>query len=339
MDVCSLQETKWPHGRSNIDVSGYRFFFLESKDRWHGLGFAVKNYLRDAVFSVEYEHERIAVLRLRLGTNSKNVLTVINVHAPTADVKYDADREAFYECLGNIYRKYRSDSLVFIAGDFNARLGKKDRKFECLGSYPLVSKIGNSSAEQLITLSEENNLFLCNTAFRHKAAHRETWMCPPREETRVSRKGKERNIYVSRRHQIDFIICRHSLAKTLTDCRAYWGYKFSSDHAIVVAKISAISFKSLRASWCCNKSKDVQAKQCVDRVLLASRPELQAELQSRLAGQLNKTSINKSLQERWNEGLQKIMSTAATVSGLEKKKRLNEEDEELNQLYAKLKKI
>ena len=66
----------------------------------------------------------IAVLRLQI--TSKAILTVINVHAPTLE-KSD-ERSQFFESLKAVYKKYKADALVYIAGDFNGRVGVRRKK-------------------------------------------------------------------------------------------------------------------------------------------------------------------------------------------------------------------
>ena len=100
-------------------------------------------------------------------------INMINVYMPTSD-KVEADEEeaeSVYreiENLLNIFKTQKS-SITFIAGDFNAKVGKRkdDEEGECIGRYSVGER--NKSGELLMDFCNKNELFLTNTAFQHPA--------------------------------------------------------------------------------------------------------------------------------------------------------------------------
>ena len=77
--MCCLQETKCATGLQE-SCRGYKLICLPTKCRHYGLGFAVAESVADNILRYWSVSERIAVLQLRISTNS--VLTRVNVYAP-----------------------------------------------------------------------------------------------------------------------------------------------------------------------------------------------------------------------------------------------------------------
>ena len=222
MDICSLQETKIidPEA-SNAELQDYCFFFQENSDIWHGLGFAVRKQLSSCVKTKKI-NDRISVLQLDIGDEKKHPITVLNVHAPTA--QHEADRDIFFSALQNIYEKYKSESLVYIAGDFNSKVGSKEENEMSIGSHCKQQK-RNAAGQRLVEFTEFNRMILCNTIFKHKECHKTTWTAKRKNGTCTQ-------------NQIDYIACPDRLKKMLMDARSYGGMKALSDHKIVIAKIA-----------------------------------------------------------------------------------------------------
>ena len=136
MDLCCLQEIKLKllnQKDASIAQHGkYSFHFLDNPDSWHGLGFAVKKTLGTNVTTKKIT-DRIAVLTLDIGNDRilnhrKSRITVINVHAPTAN--NGRDRDVFFEDLNKVVGKFKSESLFCISGDFNSKVGERGERIK-----------------------------------------------------------------------------------------------------------------------------------------------------------------------------------------------------------------
>jgi hypothetical protein len=78
-------------------------------------------------------------------------------------------------------------------------------------------------------------MYLTNTTFQHKAAHRTTWTAPDRLQVHMGHDGKpRRNPY---RNQIDYIITKTEHQRFVENSRSYGGTETSTDHKLVKATI------------------------------------------------------------------------------------------------------
>ena len=158
----------------------------------------------------------------------KNCISIINVYAPTTERVKDSPSELdqLYLEIGDTISKIRNDStcrtsLLLIAGDFNAKVGKT-RGESCLGSYARGER--NTSGQILVDFCKIHNLFISNSSFKHPARHMTT------------RVNKENNKTVNVFNQIDYIICQTSQKNILMNARSYSGTQVNSDHRLVVTR-------------------------------------------------------------------------------------------------------
>ena len=87
----------------------------------------------------------------------------------------------------------------------------------------------NSNGAELLNFVIMNDLFITNTAFRHKARHTTTWTGWKKVKT-DDPKEKSKPYF----HQIDYILCKSRMKSTLRDACAHGGTY--SDHKIVVTR-------------------------------------------------------------------------------------------------------
>ena len=100
-----------------------------------------------------------------------------------------------------------SRNIVLILGDFNAKTGSGWSEFP--GNMGTFGKgVINSSGRILLEFLTKQDLFLTNTTFNHKIAHRTTWNAPERIYPHNSNDGTpRRNPY---RNQIDYVIMKNA---------------------------------------------------------------------------------------------------------------------------------
>ena len=63
--------------------------------------------------------------------------------------------------------KKLSTSIIFSAGDFNAKIGMSKRTETCMRQYSRGRR--NDSGERLIGFCESNGKYICNSSFQHSA--------------------------------------------------------------------------------------------------------------------------------------------------------------------------
>ncbi|XP_073965599.1 uncharacterized protein [Choristoneura fumiferana] len=134
IDIAALQETRIEE-EGSIREADYTFFWKgkkSSETREHGVGFAVRNHLLNALETPVGVSERIMVLRL----NTKSgFVTLISAYAPTLNSKPET-KDQFYDQLEETVRRVHSTDRLHILGDFNARVGQDTSAWsDCLGTH------------------------------------------------------------------------------------------------------------------------------------------------------------------------------------------------------------
>jgi len=226
VDVCTLQETKISAGLDE-HFGGYRIICMPSSSYHYGLGFAVSTRVSSSIYRYWSVSDRVAVLTLSLGQNSR--MAVINAYAPTAARCASSidESDQFYSALSTAFEAVRGETLLYLAGDFNSKVGTRRNNEICVGAHGRGRR--NINGQALVDYCDMNGLFIANTAFQHSARHKTTWVGARRDYTT----GRTLPVY----NQIDFVICRQNQKRILTDSRSYGGCETPSDHRLVVAKL------------------------------------------------------------------------------------------------------
>ena len=114
-------------------------------------------------------------------------ITVIQVYALNTDAK-EAEVERFYEDLQDLLALTSKKDVLFITGDWNAKVGSQETP-GVTGKFGLG--IQNEADQRLIEFCQENALVIANTLFQHHKRKLYTWTSPD---------GQHCN-------QIDYILC------------------------------------------------------------------------------------------------------------------------------------
>ena len=92
-------------------------------------------------------------------------ITVIQVYAPTSNAK-EAEVERFYEDLQDLLELTPKKDVLFIIGDWNAKVDS-EKTPGVAGKYGLG--VQNESGQRLIEFCQENALVIASTLFQqHK---------------------------------------------------------------------------------------------------------------------------------------------------------------------------
>ena len=101
-------------------------------------------------------------------------ITVIQVFAPTSNAE-EAEVERFYEDLQDLLELTPKKDVLFIIGDWNAKVGSQ----ETLG---VTGKFGlgvqNEAGQRLIEFCQENAVVIANTFFQQHKRRLYTWTSP-----------------------------------------------------------------------------------------------------------------------------------------------------------------
>ena len=92
-------------------------------------------------------------------------ITVIQVYAPTSNAE-EAEAEQFYEDLQDLLELTPKKDVLFIIGDWNAKVGNQETP-GVTGKFGLG--IQNEAGQRLTEFCQENTLVMANTPFQqHK---------------------------------------------------------------------------------------------------------------------------------------------------------------------------
>ena len=127
-------------------------------------------------------------------------IMVIQVYAPTSNAE-EAEVERFYEDLQALLELTPKKDVLFIIGDWNAKVGSQE-------TPGVTGKFGfgiqNEAGERLLEFCQEKALVIANTVFQQHKRRLYTWTSPESQH----------------RNQIDYILCsqrwRSSIQSTKT---------------------------------------------------------------------------------------------------------------------------
>ena len=112
-------------------------------------------------------------------------ITVIQVYAPTSNTE---EAERFYEDLQDILELTPRKDVLFIIGDWNAKVGSQETP-GVTGKFGLG--VQNEAGQRLIEFFQENTLVIANNLFQQHKRTLYTWTSPD---------GQYQN-------KIDYILC------------------------------------------------------------------------------------------------------------------------------------
>ena len=143
-------------------------------------------------------------------------ITVIQVYAPTSNAE-EAEVEQFYEDLSDLLELTPKTDVLFIIGDWNAKVGSQETP-EVTGIFGLG--VQNEAGHRLIEFSQENALVIANTLFQQHKRRLYTWSSPD---------GQHQN-------QIDYILCSQRWRSSIQSAKTRPGADCGSDHEFLIAK-------------------------------------------------------------------------------------------------------
>ena len=101
-------------------------------------------------------------------------IIVIRVYAPTSNTE-EAEVERFYEDLQDLLELTPKKDVLFIIGDWNAKVGSQETP-GVTGKFGLG--IQSEAGQRLIEFCQENALVITNTLFKQHRRRLYTWTSP-----------------------------------------------------------------------------------------------------------------------------------------------------------------
>ena len=143
-------------------------------------------------------------------------ITVIQVYAPTSNSE-EAEVEQFYEDLQELLELTLQKDVLFIIGDWNAKVGSQET-LGVTGKFGLGEQ--NEAEQRLTELCQVKAIVIANILFQqHKR----------RLYTLTSPDGQYRN-------QIDYILCSQRWRSSIQSAKTRLVADCGSDHELLIAK-------------------------------------------------------------------------------------------------------
>ena len=143
-------------------------------------------------------------------------IIVIQVYAPNSNAE-EAEVELFYEDLQDLLELTPRKDVLFIIGDWNAKVGSQETP-GVTGKFGLG--VQNEAEQQLTEFCQENALVIANTLFQQHKRSLYTWTSP----------------YGQHRNQIDDVLCSQRWRSSIQSAKTRPGADCDSDHELLIAK-------------------------------------------------------------------------------------------------------
>ena len=137
-------------------------------------------------------------------------ITVIQVYAPTSNIE-EAEVEWFYEDLQDLLELTPKKDVLFIIGDWNAKVGSQDMP-GVTGKFGFGAQ--NEAGQGLIEFCQENALVIANTLFQQHKRRLYTWTSPDDQY----------------QNQIDYILLSQTWRSSIESAKTRPGADCGSDH-------------------------------------------------------------------------------------------------------------
>lgn len=295
LDILVIPETK-KKGKGELQLTDDHILIYsgvpDNKRATDGIGCIINNKLAKHVSNWKGWSERILSVELVL---EKEKITIIAVYGPNENEKKE-EKEKFWEELSMITEN--SKGKIFVAGDFNARVGiRKNETERVIGKHG--EKERNNNGRKLIEYSMMNNLIITNTFYKHKDIHKFTREVASRNERSI----------------IDYILVEKNNRKCVKDIRVRREAEIYSDHYLLVGKIK------IR-----NKTQEIQTevktytkKQETIKTYKLQDRETSRKYEEIIKNKLQKEKINPdciTIEQLWEEIKNTIINAAREACGV-----------------------
>ena len=142
-------------------------------------------------------------------------ITEIQVYAPTSNAE-EAEVEWFYEDLQDLLERTPKKDVLFIIGDWNAKVGSQETP-GITGKFGLG--VQNEAGQRLTEFFQENALVIANTHFQQHKRRLYTWTSPG---------GRHQN-------QTDCILCSQGWRRSIQSAKIRPGADCGSDHELLIS--------------------------------------------------------------------------------------------------------
>ena len=212
IDILGISKLKWTRmGEFNLD--DHYIYYCGQESLWrNGVAIIVNKRVRNAVLGCNLKND--GMISVCFQGKSFNV-TVIQVYALTSNAE-EAEVEQIYEDLQDLLELTPRKDVLFIIGDWNAKVGSQ----ETPGVTGEFDGVQNEAGQRLIEFCQEKAQVVANTLFQQHKRRLYTWTSP---------EGQHWN-------QIDYILCSQRWRRSIQSTKIRPGADCGLDHELLITK-------------------------------------------------------------------------------------------------------
>ena len=122
VDTLGIRELKWTGMAEFNSDDHYIYYCGQESLRKNGVAIMVNKTVRNAVLGSNLKNDRMISVRFQ---GKPFNITVIQAYAPTSNAE-EAEVEQFYEDLQDLVELTAKKDVLFIIGDWNAKVGSQE---------------------------------------------------------------------------------------------------------------------------------------------------------------------------------------------------------------------
>ena len=171
INILGISKLRWTGmGEFNSD-DHYIYYCGQESLRRNGVAIIVNKRVQNAVLGCNLKNDRMISVHFQGKPFS---ITIIQAYDPTSNAE-EAEVERFYEDLQDLLELTAPKDVLFIIGDWNAKIGGQETP-GVTGKFGLGVK--NEAGQRLIEFCQENALVIANTLFQQHKRRLYTWTSP-----------------------------------------------------------------------------------------------------------------------------------------------------------------
>ena len=121
VDILGISELKWT-GMGEFNSDDHHVYYCRQESlRRNGVAIMINKRVRNAVLGCNLKNDRMISVRFQ---GKPFNITVIQVYAPTTNAE-EAEVKRFYEDLQDLLELIPPKDVLFIIGDWNAKVGQE----------------------------------------------------------------------------------------------------------------------------------------------------------------------------------------------------------------------
>ena len=162
INILGISELKWT-GRGEFNSDDHYIYYCGQESlRRNGVAIIVNKRVRNAVLGCNLKNDRMISVCFQ---GKPLNITVIQAYASISNAE-EAEVEQFYEHLQDLLELTPQKDVLFIKGDWNAKVGSQETP-GVTGKFGLG--VRNEAGQRLTEFCQENTLLTANTLFQqHK---------------------------------------------------------------------------------------------------------------------------------------------------------------------------